>query len=49
MEHTQMNTQPAAFVCQSTNVCVCVLFYAGVEIAKAHGAKYRLGPELEIW
>lgn len=26
-----------------------VCFAAGIEIAKDHGAKYRLGPELEIW
>ncbi|XP_010786482.1 glutamine-dependent NAD(+) synthetase-like, partial [Notothenia coriiceps] len=26
----------------------CLCLSAGIEIAKAHGAKYRLGPELEI-
>lgn len=32
--------------------CVILSFSrlpAGIEEAKAHGAKYRLGPELEIW
>lgn len=26
-----------------------VCFSAGIEIAQSYGAKYRLGPELEIW
>ena len=32
----------------NTGLCLSLCFSAGIEIAKANGAKYRLGPELEI-
>jgi len=34
---------------QNSNTVLSVCLSAGIEISKAHGAKYRLGPELEIW
>lgn len=42
--------KPAIIFVNSNAACfLSVCFSAGIEIAKAHGAKYRLGPELEIW
>lgn len=39
------------FPCQHIlgKINICCLNVLGIEIAKSKGARYRLGPELEIW